>query len=77
MIRALSVAIAITGIAVGTAATAAASPNSGQSTESTSSSDVYYPNCTAARRAGVTPILAGQPGYRAGLDRDGDGIACE
>ena len=37
----------------------------------------YYPNCAAARASGVAPILRGQPGYRAGLDRDGDGIACE
>lgn len=38
---------------------------------------VYYPNCAAARAAGVTPLLRGQPGYRPGLDRDGDGRACE
>lgn len=37
----------------------------------------YYSNCDAARAAGVAPIRAGQPGYRAGLDRDGDGIACD
>ena len=38
---------------------------------------VYYANCTAARAAGVTPILRGQPGYASKLDRDNDGIACE
>lgn len=38
---------------------------------------VYYPNCAAARAAGVDPIYEGEPGYRSGLDRDGDGIACE
>lgn len=38
---------------------------------------VYFPNCAAARAAGVAPLLAGQPGYRSGLDGDGDGIACE
>ena len=38
---------------------------------------VSYPNCSAARKAGVAPIYRGQPGYRPGLDRDGDGIACE
>lgn len=38
---------------------------------------VYYQNCAAARAAGVAPIDAGQPGYRAGLDRDNDGVACE
>jgi hypothetical protein len=39
--------------------------------------DVYYKNCTEAREAGAAPILRGQPGYRAGLDRDNDGVACE
>lgn len=39
--------------------------------------DVYYPNCTAAREAGAAPIYRGEPGYRSGLDRDNDGIACE
>jgi hypothetical protein len=37
----------------------------------------YYANCTAARAAGVTPLHRGDPGYRAGLDRDNDGVACE
>jgi hypothetical protein len=38
-----------------------------------------FANCTAARAAGVTPILRGTPLYGANtrLDRDGDGIACE
>ncbi len=39
--------------------------------------DVYYANCTAARAAGAAPIRRGEPGYRSGLDRDRDGIACE
>ncbi len=34
-------------------------------------------NCDAARAAGVAPIQAGEPGYRPGLDRDGDGTACD
>jgi Protein of unknown function (DUF1524)/Excalibur calcium-binding domain len=38
---------------------------------------VYYSNCKAARAAGVAPLYAGQPGYRSGLDRDSDGVACE
>lgn len=42
-----------------------------------SGGEVYYANCAEARRAGVTPIYRGQPGYRAALDGDGDGIACE
>lgn len=40
-------------------------------------SSVYYPNCKAARAAGAAPVYAGQPGYRSGLDGDGDGVACE
>ena len=38
---------------------------------------VYYARCADARAAGVAPISEGQPGYRAELDADGDGIACE
>lgn len=37
----------------------------------------YFANCAAARAAGAAPIRAGQPGYRPGLDRDKDGIACD
>jgi hypothetical protein len=37
----------------------------------------YYPNCAAARAAGVAPIHRGQPGYRDELDADEDGVACE
>ncbi|ORW21241.1 calcium-binding protein [Mycolicibacter nonchromogenicus] len=37
----------------------------------------YYKNCAEAREAGAAPIYEGEPGYRKGLDRDGDGIACE
>ncbi len=37
----------------------------------------YYPDCTAARAAGAAPLHAGSPGYRTGLDGDGDGVACE
>ncbi|MEH0109710.1 DUF1524 domain-containing protein [Tersicoccus sp. MR15.9] len=40
-------------------------------------SSVYYANCRAARAAGVAPLHRDDPGYRSGLDRDGDGIACE
>lgn len=41
------------------------------------SSDAYYPNCASARAAGVAPLRRGDAGYRPGLDRDGDGRACE
>ncbi len=37
----------------------------------------FYRNCAAAKAAGAAPLRRGQPGYRAELDRDGDGIACE
>ncbi|SFR22227.1 Excalibur calcium-binding domain-containing protein [Lentzea waywayandensis] len=37
----------------------------------------YYANCAAAKAAGAAPLYRGQPGYRAGLDGDGDGKACE
>jgi hypothetical protein len=39
--------------------------------------DAYYANCAEARAAGAAPIRAGEPGYRKGLDRDGDGVACD
>ncbi|MFM5917515.1 MAG: excalibur calcium-binding domain-containing protein [Novosphingobium sp.] len=38
---------------------------------------VTYSGCREARRAGATPLYAGQPGYRVTMDGDGDGIACE
>ncbi|MGH1491851.1 MAG: DUF4214 domain-containing protein [Acidimicrobiales bacterium] len=38
---------------------------------------VYYANCDAARAAGAAPVRRGDPGYRAGLDRDDDGVGCE
>lgn len=40
-------------------------------------SSVYFRNCDAARAAGAAPLYAGSPGYRAGLDGDSDGVACE
>lgn len=33
--------------------------------------------CNDARAAGTAPIYRGEPGYRDGMDGDGDGIACE
>ncbi|HEY5183070.1 MAG TPA: excalibur calcium-binding domain-containing protein [Dermatophilaceae bacterium] len=38
---------------------------------------MYYKNCDAVRAAGAAPLYRGEPGYRAGLDRDNDGVACE
>ena len=50
------------------ATTAPAAPSAGTA---------YFANCAAARAAGAAPLHAGDAGYRAGLDRDGDGVACE
>jgi len=46
-------------------------------TNGTRPANTYFPNCSAARATGHAPIRAGSPGYRIGLDADGDGIACE
>jgi hypothetical protein len=54
-------------------ATLTEAPQSLASREAT----VWYSGCNEARGAGVTPIYAGEPGYRSGMDGDGDGIACE
>ena len=40
-------------------------------------SSVYYESCADARAAGAAPLHRGEPGYRPGLDKDGDGVACE
>lgn len=39
--------------------------------------EAYFAKCADARAAGAAPLHAGQPGYRPGLDGDGDGVACE
>lgn len=41
------------------------------------SPEVYYANCAEVRQAKKAPLKREQPGYRKGLDRDGDGIACD
>jgi hypothetical protein len=48
-------------------------------TPSSSAGARVFQNCTAARAAGVTPILRGSALYNANqkLDRDKDGVACE
>lgn len=38
---------------------------------------VYYANCGSLLAAGAGPIEMGEPGYRAPLDSDHDGVACE
>lgn len=37
----------------------------------------YWHRCDDARAAGSAPLYSGEPGYREGLDGDGDGVACE
>jgi hypothetical protein len=37
----------------------------------------YWAGCNDARAAGTAPIYIGEPGYREGMDGDGDGVACE
>jgi hypothetical protein len=39
--------------------------------------NVYYSGCNEVRAAGKAPLHVGDPGYREGMDGDGDGIACE
>ncbi|TLM70289.1 excalibur calcium-binding domain-containing protein [Pseudarthrobacter sp. NamB4] len=38
---------------------------------------VYFGSCADAKAAGAAPLYSGQPGSRAGLDRDRDGAGCE
>jgi len=64
--------IAAVGIAI-----AATSGSGSTPPPAPSSSTLYFENCDAARAAGPTPLNRDDPGYRPGLDRDGDGIACE
>lgn len=53
------------------------SADSGKSSSNGSSGSTYFANCSAARAAGAAPLQKGDPGYRSGLDRDNDGVACE
>lgn len=53
------------------------SADSSKSISNGSSGPTYYANCSAARAAGAAPLHKGDPGYRSGLDRDNDGVACE
>jgi hypothetical protein len=38
---------------------------------------VHYEDCAAVERAGKAPLYPGQPGYRAELDPQGVGVACQ
>ncbi|MFA7295622.1 MAG: excalibur calcium-binding domain-containing protein [Dehalococcoidia bacterium] len=60
-----------------TAPTSNAPTTQPPSSTATVAASVSYPSCDAARAAGVAPMKRGEPGYRPGLDRDNDGIACD
>ena len=60
-----------------TTTTRPAPPPATRTTAPSTPPSVYYANCDAVRAAGKAPLYRGQPGYRAGLDRDDDGVACE
>jgi hypothetical protein len=65
-------------ILLGCAGQALPSAATARVTKSTSTkTTAYYATCSAARAAGAAPLRRGRPGYRAGLDRDHDGVACE
>jgi len=61
----------------------AAGPSSGASASNSpgtpppGDNKVFFASCHLARLAGAAPIERGEPGYRRGLDRDHDGVACE
>jgi hypothetical protein len=38
---------------------------------------VYYADCAAVQKAGKAPLYPGQPGYRAELDPQNVGVACQ
>lgn len=65
----VSVAAAISAIAIGTAAPAIANRIPGP--------QAPYPNCTAAKQNGDCDIPSSSDKYQSKLDRDGDGIGCE
>lgn len=52
-------------------------PTPRPTTREPESPNVYYANCSEVRAAGAAPLHRGEPGYRSGLDRDHDGVACE
>lgn len=60
-----------------TTTTAKPTTTTASPTTVTTASSAYYANCDAARAAGAAPLHVGDPGYRTGLDRDHDGVACE
>ncbi|HXH16687.1 MAG TPA: excalibur calcium-binding domain-containing protein [Sphingomonas sp.] len=54
-----------------------AAANPGRRPDGLSESSVVFSGCREVRAAGAAPLYRGSPGYRADMDGDGDGIACE
>lgn len=44
---------------------------------SSKNNSIYFKSCKEAKSKGYSNIKKGEPGYRPGLDRDNDGIACD
>ncbi len=57
--------------------TASPAPSSPAPAPNPSPSAPLYADCAAVVAAGAAPLAAGAPGYRAELDSDSDGVACE
>ena len=55
----------------------AQSVHAGCGSWSASAGSCYFPNCTAAHKAGYGDIPSSDPYYCPKQDRDGDGLACE
>ena len=53
------------------------SPAAQATLKAVSDTATFYPNCSLAWAADAAPMNRGEPGYRAALDADGDGVACE
>ena len=51
-------------------------PQGGANPASTLAASVFYKSCASVKAAGAAPLEKGSPGYRAELDPDGDGVAC-
>ncbi|MFI6642508.1 excalibur calcium-binding domain-containing protein [Streptomyces sp. NPDC050504] len=52
-------------------------PDGSSSSGGSDGGSAYYRNCAEARDAHAAPLHLGEPGYRPGLDADGDGTACD
>jgi endonuclease YncB( thermonuclease family) len=52
-------------------------PRTATPTPTYSDGQLYYSSCSKVRAAGKAPLMRGQPGYRAGLDGDHNGVACQ